>query len=728
MSVAASTSSLDEVFASAIEKFGMSYREGQIQMAKIVADTLKLEDCCNAQLRGLVAETKKKVHICAVEAGTGVGKSLGYLLPIYALSREGLGKVVVSTGTKNLQQRLFEKDAPLAARITGVDLTVAIMKGRNNYLCVEALLNELRKEQKKRAGQGFKSRSSRETFYETLSGLLQKGEWSGELEDMPLIPGFSKEEIFTWFSDVSAASDHADCRNCSNQACSFLQARTRASTANIIVANHHLVAADFALRQEADFSLFSKKAPPTILILDEAHEFPDAFRSVFEARFTFNRWVRLRGDFLRFIEGLIEAKQPSNGEPEEAAPAFDENLDAIASLDEKAKQADSALRELFASFDKKLDSAKKKSVDSNAVPLFPDEQTERDKELAEAAFIAMMQYCRAAEGIAEKLLDSFVDADRKMLKMFYSLCARCRKIQKDFERTVMLKNHYRTVGTFGDACSYDGRAFLAQPVKIADKLRQLWNVYGGGVVLTSATLFPRPKSSGYEWFRDEFGLPEDALLKIVPSPFRYEEQMDVLVFSNEELLPTSPKRAQALVEVILRAAEKNPDGGILVLFTSFNEMHKVAKLLAPLVPDGRVLLVQGQNGSRTKILQKFKEHGRGILFGVDSFWQGVDVPGKALSTVIIAKLPFPVPEDPLVEAKVWLAGKENGWQKVCKPLCALKLQQGVGRLIRTETDRGMVLLCDPRALNKHKQFLKAFPTIPKKAILQERSEPNVASC
>lgn len=100
LSVAASTSSLDEVFASAIEKFGMSYREGQIQMAKIVADTLKLEDCCNAQLRGLVAETKKKVHICAVEAGTGVGKSLGYLLPIYALSREGLGKVVVSTGTK----------------------------------------------------------------------------------------------------------------------------------------------------------------------------------------------------------------------------------------------------------------------------------------------------------------------------------------------------------------------------------------------------------------------------------------------------------------------------------------------------------------------------------------------------------------------------------------------------------------------------------------------------
>lgn len=711
MSVAASISSLDQVFASAIEKFGMSRRDGQIQMAKIVADTLK-----------------KKNRVSAVEAGTGVGKSLGYLLPIYALSREELGKVVISTGTKNLQQRLFEKDAPLAARITGVDLNVAIMKGRNNYLCVEALSNELRKEQRKWADQEFKNPSSRETFYGTLSDLLQKGEWSGELEDMPIISGFSQKEIFTWFSDVSAASDHADCRDCSNLACSFLQARTRASTANIIIANHHLVAADFALRREADFSLFSKKDPPTILILDEAHEFPNAFRSVFEARFTFNRWARLRGDFLRFIEGLIEAGQPFDGEPEEAAPTFDENLDALNSLDKKAKQADSALRELFASFDKKLGSAREKSVDSNAVPLFPDEKTERDKELAEISLAAMTQYCQAAVSMAEELLDSFVDVDRKSYKKFNALNNRCDKIKDDFERTVMLKTHYRAVGASGDACSYDGRAFLAQPVKIADELRQLWNTYNDGVALTSATLFPRPKSSGYEWFRDEFGLPEDALLEIVPSPFRYEEQMNVLVFTNEELLPTSPKRVQALVGVILRAAEKIPDGGILALFTSFSEMHKVAKLLAPAVPDDRLLLVQGQSGSRTKILQQFKEHGRGILLGVDSFWQGVDVPGSALSAVVISKLPFPVPDDPIIEAKIRLAGKENGWQKVCKPLCALKLQQGAGRLIRTETDRGTVLLCDPRALKRHKQFLKTFPAPPKQAIFQERREPNIAFC
>ena len=147
----------------------------------------------------------------------------------------------------------------------------------------------------------------------------------------------------------------------------------------------------------------------------------------------------------------------------------------------------------------------------------------------------------------------------------------------------------------------------------------------------------------------------------------------------------------------------------MVLFTSYHEMNVVVEHIAPTVPDDRILLVQGKHGGKADLLARFKSHGNAVLFGVSSFWQGVDIPGDALSTLIVAKIPFPRPDEPLIEALSWLAGR-TAWKTVIVPLTAMTLRQGVGRLIRTENDRGYVVITDPRGLGKHHWFLKeCFP-------------------
>lgn len=164
------------------------------------------------------------------------------------------------------------------------------------------------------------------------------------------------------------------------------------------------------------------------------------------------------------------------------------------------------------------------------------------------------------------------------------------------------------------------------------------------------------------------------------------------------------RRRAKLAEAVLAAAGA-ARGGVMVLFTSREEMDAVADLVAGRVPPGRLLLVQGRDGGRSSLLKRFREHGRGLLFGLDSFWQGVDVPGDALQVLVIARLPFPNPRDPLVEARVRLAG-DRKWEEVYRPEACMALRQGVGRLIRSESDKGAVVVADPRATKRHRRLLE----------------------
>ncbi len=707
---------------------GLVRREGQLKMLRLLARVL--------------AGERQERH-AAVEAGTGTGKSYAYLVPAMLWAVESGQRAVVATGTKNLQEQLVKKDAPFVQELiwqaTGKRPAVAVLFGKANYLCPALLVRRL-EELWARANAllsvgGVPDQRDQEElcWLDVLARWLEDGGTGvkDHLPAWPYLPG-TAEDRDQWWARVSAADEDADCAECRFRgACGFRAARDAAAAADVVVANHHLVVADALLRQEAGLSLFSGKGakPPAVLVLDEAHEFLKAAREGREVVFSQRRVARLRSDALSFLRDLhgwaMRAEQWQAG------------LYVREKLDAAREWAGRRYANLGQRLDALFSWARERLGEHDRRPLLPGHSPP-----AAGVLEGLEEFFSPAAGLlsfavrAAEAVESAVEGDRDLKREFAPLKRRAgrlverwRELKEAFRRAVLMENHYRLAGRDGDVCyvEYPGR-FAAHPADPAPFLRDLWRQYGH-VFLTSATLFPFPQGQGFEWFRERFGFEEGELAAgVVPSPFDYERQMRAVVLTNPELAPPGngggdgeetgeryARRVEALARAVLRTLEK-VDGGVLALFTSRKEMRDVAALVERSLPANRLLLVQGGAG-RAELLERFKEHGRAVLFGVASFWQGVDVPGDALSAVLIARLPFPQPDDPDVEAECWLAGRE-WWAKVCRPLAALTLRQGVGRLIRTETDTGLVIICDPRAAGRHRRFTEAcLPVRPLAKIL-----------
>lgn len=692
---------------------GLKRREGQIKMLRVIAQSLAGE---------------RPEKLVAVEAGTGTGKSLAYLVPVMMRCLEAGRRAVVATGTKNLQDQLARKDAPLAADLvaqaTGRRPIVAVLYGKGNYLC-PALLRRRIRELWERVILPPPAQDEL-AFLERLAAWLRDG-GSGFREDLPAWPDApgSQDDRERWWARVSAADDDADCQACSEEekeACAFRSAREAASTADVVVANHHLVAADFLLRAQVGVSIFAEKAmrPPEILVVDEAQDLPEAVQSAMEVGFTWVRVARLRGDTLRLIKDLDDWAG-ENGLKINAKKTLEA---AEAWTDKRFPALEATLSELFAWANRALAGKDRKPFLPGQVP-----------EGAEGVLRELEAFFSPATGLinfsksAVEALELAAAGDKELEKDFARFQRRFNRLRERFEelceafrRAVLLERHYRLAGCKGDVCWIEPGRFAAHPQDVSGWLRQVWAVHEN-VVLTSATMFPFPQSIGFVWFGEKFGLDSGrAVMGVVPSPFRYEEQMHALVMTDPDLLPPdngesdtreqAERRPRKLAEVIASVAGK-ARGGVMVLFTAAQEMRRVAEMTQPMLPEDRVLLVQGRDGGKAEILGRFKEHSRAVLFGVDSFWQGVDLPGDLLTSLIIAKLPFPCPDDPQVEAEVYLAGRD-WWKKVYRPRAALTMRQGVGRLIRTEEDRGVILITDPRAAGRHRQIIQScLPVEPK---------------
>ncbi|NHM27977.1 ATP-dependent DNA helicase [Desulfofundulus sp. TPOSR] len=688
---------VEAVFTSAP---GLSRRPGQVRMARAVARLLRGE-----------------WPALAVEAGTGTGKSLAYLVPamLYAL-REG-GRVVVATRTKNLQEQLAGKDALLAADLVAqhIDVSppaVAVLKGKGNYLCPAVLEDELKKARKKDrlARRAWRmDREVRETkepsppvFSPRTAFLAALKLWteiggSGELDDLPAWPGLAGNgaERERWFHSVSAASPAAECAGCP-AACSFARARREAGGARIVITNHAMVAADFVLRRKTGKSVFHGRdeAPPDVLIIDEAHNFPESFRDALGTHFSRLRWARLRGDLENSIDSL-SFRVLARLEGAERENFIREKETDMQKLRELAGRVDRAVDLLV----------RKYSGAEHRRPRYPGETGGEE----ENAAVLAGEFFGVAENILKRYVDLCGDVDRDLTRKADRLLARMAELREALSRAVLMNDHYRAGGN--DACWVEGGVFHAAPVRLQDYLPCLWGLYPGGVVFTSATLFPFPQSDGFRWFREEFALPEDTACGVVESPFDYGRQMKLYVPTDACLSPGSGEKPRRLAELVARVAGATP-GGVLVLCTSLREMEAVKSSLAGLLSPDRVLLVQGDAG-KGELSRRFAAHGRAVLVGFDSFWEGVDFPGDVLTAVVISKLPFPAPDDPIVEARTYLAG--GGWpaaRRVSVPLCAVKLRQGVGRLIRRETDAGIVVIADPRLSARHKKLLEVLPVTP----------------
>ncbi len=598
---------------------GYEERKAQIRLSEAVGDVL--------EHGGLLL----------AEAGTGTGKTLAYLLPA-VLSEK---RVVISTGTKNLQEQLVQKDLPLLAQALGRELRVAVMKGRANYLCL------LRFSSFGKAG-SFRRLEELPVYraVEAWSTTTETGD-RAEVPDMP-------DSVDFW-REVSAASENCIGSSCSLfDACFVTRMRQTALEADLVVVNHHLLCADLAVK---DGSYGSVIPAYDTLILDEAHLIEDVATQYFGVQVSSHKVEEL----VRDVERELKA----------------------ASLDARELRAEAeGLRVKSERFFTRLGR-------SRPGRLGPGWMTET---LAEES-LGLLQ---RLEGLRTALL---AVPDRP--EPLTGLAARTLALTSDvaFLMRAETDDHVYFAETRGR-----GVFLRAMPIDVSGRLKELLFDQLRAAVLTSATL---AVDGGFAYVKDRLGIePSDELL--LKSPFRFEEQALLYVpLGMPE--PMAPEFVDRAAEEVLRLVELSR-GRAFVLFTSYANMNAVAERIAGRTP--YPILMQGE-APKAQLLDTFRATPHAVLLATASFWQGVDVAGEQLSCVIVDKLPFASPGDPVVAARIErLRGRgQDAFGEYQVPVAVLTLKQGLGRLIRTATDHGILAVLDSRLMRKRygRRFLESLP-------------------
>jgi ATP-dependent DNA helicase DinG len=595
------------------------------------------ERAAQARLAQAVGRVLTEGGVLLAEAGTGTGKTLAYLLPAVELGR----RVVVSTGTKNLQEQLLTKDIPLLARALGRDLSVAVMKGRGNYLCL------LR----------YKSFGQAGTFrrFDEIPLFRAVEDWAprtetgdrGEVEDLPDGADFWRE--------ISAASE-----NCIGQACADFEPcwvtrmRQRALEADLVVVNHHLLCADLAVK---DTSYGSVIPDYDTVILDEAHLLEDVATQYFGIQVSSHRVE----DLCRDVERELKA----------------------ARLDAREVHAElDGLRHRSEGFFKTVAQGRGHRLKAGWMPPRVAEQAASMLERFEGVRTALLAIPERSDALS-------------------ALAGRAQGLAQDLAFVLAAEDE-------GHVCFVETRGrgvFLrATPIDVSARLKELLFDPVRAAVLTSATL---AVDGGFAYLKSRLGLePTEELM--LPSPFDFEEQAILYVPRGmpEPSAPSFVDRAADEVARILAVSR----GRAFVLFTSYANMNAVAERIASRVE--YPLLMQGE-APKPVLLDTFRRTPGAVLLATASFWQGVDVAGEQLSCVIIDKLPFASPADPVVQARIERIRNRGGnpFQEYQVPVAILMLKQGLGRLIRASTDRGILAVLDSRLVERPygRRFLESLP-------------------
>jgi ATP-dependent DNA helicase DinG len=616
-----------------------------------------------------VAKTLEEERHLVVEAGTGVGKSLAYLVPAILFALEQHKKAIVSTHTINLQEQLVHKDIPILKKILPVEFEAALLKGRHNYLCPRRLERALQQ--------------GNELFTTTEQAELTRlAEWArttrdGSLSDLALEP-----DPKVW-AQISSEPHICTTKTCGQRAdCFYQQARKRILAADVIVINHTLLfmllgSPDEQQERESGF-LF----PNDFIIFDEAHTIEQtASRQVgigvseYGLRSTIQRLYNARTK-----KGLFTFTRDATG------------VKLVGSLIEDVDF-------FFRSVEGRCDFKKGREFRVRGPDLVAGTITGR--------LLALQ--ARIAE-VAKQTDDEFLKAELQ------DLGRRIRDARDGIEIFLAqsASEHVYWVERTGKAAKF--LSLNAAPIDVAPVLRRMLFREDCSSVMTSATLAVGRPDLAY--FRKRVGAGDAEPLQL-GSPFDFSKQMKIFIVQKMPD-PRDATYEEALEHWIAHFVEET-DGRAFVLFTNYRAMLQVAAQMGEFfVKKGMNLLVQGAGLPRGLLLEQFKTTPRSVLFGTDSFWMGVDVPGEALSNVIITRLPFAVPDHPLIEAKLEFIEARGGdaFTEYSLPEAILKMRQGVGRLIRTKSDKGIIVILDNRIVTKPygRAFLSALPKCPVKII------------
>jgi len=581
--------------------------------------------------------------ILIAEAGTGTGKTFAYLVPALAKG----GKVIISTGTKTLQDQLFNRDIPMVRDALQAPVTVALLKGRANYVCHYHL------ERAKNDGR-FLDRD--DVVYLARIESYARTSKSGDRSGLAEVP----EDATVW-PQVTSTRENCLGGDCPNyKQCFVMEARKQAMEADVVVVNHHLFFSDVVLRDEGVAELLP--ACNTV-IFDEAHQLPETASMFFGETVSTHQIIELARDTR--MEAATSAKDNA------ALPVVASQLEKAA-RDLRLQVSDGIGRQVYARAAANRD--------------FTDALNVAVRRLTELAEVLKSQADRS-EGLHNCWIRGLEMLDR--LDRWQE--------EEDLERV-------RWVEVFAHSVHLN-----ATPLSIADIFHRQISGNPRAWIFTSATL---SVAGDFSHYQREMGLDE-AATAFWESPFDYQNQ--ALLYVPENLPePNSEGYTKAVVDVALPVVEA-AEGRTFFLFTSLRAMREARELMETGMKRSGMeypLLMQGE-GSRTELLERFRMLGNAVLLGSASFWEGVDVKGEALSLVIIDRLPFAPPDDPVLAARIEKMNGEgrNAFMEYQVPQAVITLKQGSGRLIRDENDRGVLMICDPRLISKHygKRIWRSLP-------------------
>lgn len=642
---------------------GYEYRKEQQEMACLIAGALDASE-------DLI-----------VEAGTGVGKTLAYLAAgvIHALNNDR--KIVISTKTINLQEQIIDKDLPLLQELLEFGFDSVLLKGRRNYICPRRLKMALS--------------NSKDLFeMDELDQLEAIEDWAidthdGTLSDLDFDPSPK-----LW-SQVCSESRICTPRTCGkNSNCFYQIARQEALSADVIIVNHTLL---FTLMDSLDDSIDSSEGflfSNDFLIIDEAHELENVAANQFGIKVSQSGLVF---DLNRLYDstrkrGLLQVLRAHD------------SIDAVINFQKKIKEFFNLIETNcnFGTWGREFRVKCPGLVPSQILDDF---------------------------GFVEQKIESLLDNTnnksirRELLELLSRLSTDKELISHFIDQT--LQGHVfwveKSVGR------YENLTLRSAPVDVSSELKERFFGLSNSCVLTSATLSIGENNETLGYVKNRIGADNIKTAKI-GSPFNYQSQMKIYL-AQDISDPRSDQYEDDLGNWIISFIKKS-NGNAFILFTSYKLMNSVYGKISPVLEEnGFSLYIQGKNIPRSKLLSMFRKDNNGVLFGTDSFWTGVDVPGDSLSNVIVTRIPFAVPSHPLIESRLEQIEKIGGnpFLEYSVPEAILKLRQGVGRLIRSTSDKGFVVILDNRILKKKygKAFIRALPPAPVEVVKFDDLEADI---